>query len=238
LASWKIALPAFKLLYRLINRCGIRCLIYAAASFSTVVFTIFITRDFMTKPPLFRKTEERIFFAHHMLLHAAQLEIEAAKASEVSQFNKCLAAMVMTALAVEALANAVGTRVAKDWIAFERLRPHEKIDFLVKSLGVQRDTGKEPWTSLQYLGGFRNDVAHPKPEVVTQERILPQAGLTKTAFKAPQSRLEREITLGNAMRAYEAVHALKGLLTDALPETDRFGIYGDMWHGSTASYHK
>jgi hypothetical protein len=190
----------------------------------------------MTTAPLFRKTEERTFFAHHMLLHAAQLEIEDAEASAVGRFNKCLAAMVMTALAIEALANAVGTRVAEDWPEFERLSPHEKIDFLVNSLGVQRDIGKEPWTSLQYLGGFRNDIAHPRPEEVTTERILPQAALSKTAFETPLSVLEREITLGNAKRAYAAVHALKGLLTDALPETDRFGIYGDMWHGSTASH--
>lgn len=193
----------------------------------------------MTSPPLFRKTEERTFFAHHMLLHAAQLEIEDAEASELGRFNKCLAAMVMSALAVEALANAVGSRVSDDWATFEQLRPYEKIDLLVDRLGIQRDTLKEPWTTLHYLhylGGFRNDIAHPKPEELLSERVLPQAGLTRTAFDAPLSKLEREITPGNAKRAYAAVHTLKGLLTDALPAVDRFGIYVDMWHGSTAEY--
>ena len=138
-------------------------------------------------------------------------------------------------LAVEALVNAVGSRMVPDWRKFEGLRPHEKIDLLVIQLGVFRDATKEPWTTLQYLGGFRNDIAHPKPEEIVKESVLPQAGITKTTFDTPLSVLEREITLGNAKRTHAAVHKLKGLLTDALPAEARFGIYADMWHGSTSA---
>jgi hypothetical protein len=194
------------------------------------------TLGLMTTPALFRKTEERTFFAHHMLLHVAELEIAGAEASEVGHFNRCLTAMVMSALSVEALANAVGSRVAEDWPTFEAMRPHEKLDYLVEKLAIARDAAQEPWSTLHYLGGFRNDIAHPKPEEVTSNRLLPEAGLKKTAFDTPLSKLEREVTLGNAKRSYAAVHALKGLLTDALPTTKRFGIYADMWHGSTGSH--
>ncbi|MEI7826048.1 MAG: hypothetical protein WCI01_12165 [Chlorobiaceae bacterium] len=187
----------------------------------------------MMTSALFRKTEERTFFAHHMLLHAAQLEIADAEASELGRFNRCLAAMVMVALAIEALVNAVGSRVANDWPEFERLPPHEKINHLVERLSISRDQNSEPWQTLQYLGVFRNAIAHPKPEEIICERILPQAGLNKTWLDIPRSRLERKITLGNAKRAYDSVHALKEILTHALPENDRYGIYGDMWHGST-----
>ncbi|MBC5786374.1 hypothetical protein H8N03_25780 [Ramlibacter sp. USB13] len=190
----------------------------------------------MNQPQLFRRVEERTFFAHHMLLHAAEMEIGDAEASEVGRFNKCLAAMVMTALAVEGLVNAVGSRVAEDYPAFEHLRPLEKLDFLVRALEIVRDQANEPWTTLQFLGGFRNDIAHPKPELVVKESILPEVGLAKTAFDTPLSALEREITVGNVKRAFAAVRALKGLLTDAMPEHARFGIYGDMWHGSTSPH--
>lgn len=185
----------------------------------------------MNSPQLFRKTVERPFFAHHMLLHAADLEIKEAEATECGRFNKCLSAMVMTSLAIEALANAVGSRIVADWPSFERLRPHEKIDLLVNQLSIARDPTKEPWTTLQFLGGFRNDIAHPKPEPVKRESVLPEVALAKTAFEAPLSALEREITLGNARRSYAAVNALKRLLTDALPVKARFGIYADMWSG-------
>ncbi len=189
----------------------------------------------MNPLPLFRKTEERTFFAHHMLLHAAELDIAEAVATERGRFNKCLAAMVMASLAIEALANAVGSRIVSDWAAFEPLRPHEKIDLLVERLAITRDSTKEPWTTLQFLGGFRNDIAHPRPEPVHKKNVLPEAALVKAAFDTPLSKLEREITLGNAQRAYTAVHTLKGLLTDALPPESRFGIYADMWSGSTTS---
>lgn len=170
-----------------------------------------------------------------MLLHAAELEIADAEANERGRFNKCLAAMVMTALAVEALVNAVGSRVVSDWSAFEPLRPHEKIDVLVQELSIVRDETKEPWTTLAFLAGFRNDIAHPKPEIVTTERVLPEVALAKTAFAPPRSKLEREVTLGNARRVYAAVRAVKGLFTDALPVEKRFGIYADMASGSTSA---
>ena len=188
----------------------------------------------MSSLPMFRKSEQREFFAHHMLLYAAALEIEDAKVSERGRFNKCLAAMVMTALAVEALANAVGSRVVSDWSTFERLPPHEKLDLLVTELSIARDESKEPWTTIAFIGGFRNDIAHPKPEAIATERALPEVALAKAAFAKPRSKLEQEITLGNARRVYGAVHTLKGVFTDALPVEKRFGIYADMWSGSTS----
>ena len=187
----------------------------------------------MNKPKLFRKVEEREFFAYHMLLHAAELEISSAEESQVGRFNKCLAAMVMTAIAVESLLNAVGSRIMEDCPSFEQLRPHEKINSLVEKLQIQCDLKKEPWTTLKFLAGFRNDIVHAKPKSIIKKSVLPEVALAKTAFDKPNSKLEREITFGNARRVLSAVNKLKGLLTDAMPVEKRFGIYTDMWSGST-----
>lgn len=181
----------------------------------------------------FRKTQRREFFAHHMLLHAAARQIEEAEASELGQFNKCLAAMVLSSLAIEALANAVGSRVVSDWPKFERLSPPEKLDVLVTELAIVRDSAKEPWCAITQLVRFRNDIAHPKPELVVEAKVLPEVGLEKTLFDSPKSELERQITVGNVRRAHNAVSTLKALLTDALPKEKRFGIYVDAWSGST-----
>lgn len=196
----------------------------------------------MTTPELFRKTEKRTFFAHHMLLNVAAIAIKDAaiaikdaEASEAGRFNKCLTAVVMSALAVEALANAVGLRVEKDWPKFkkfEKMSPHKKIDYLAEQLTITRDPQQEPWSTLRHIHRFRNRIAHPKPKDVKSDSVLPEAGLTKTAFDTPLSKFEQCVTLDMALRSYDAVHTLKGLLTDALPETDRFGIYADMWEGS------
>ena len=183
----------------------------------------------------FRKTQEREFFAHHMLLHAAELEIEEAQKSQVGRFNKCLVAMVMSSLAIEALANAVGSRVASDWPAFERMSPLEKIDFLVGQLSIVYDAESHPWQTVRYLAGFRNDIAHPKPELLQEEQVLPEVALGKTLFDSPQSKLEREITLGNACRAHTAVSTLKRILAYSLPPEKQLGIYCDSWSGSTGA---
>jgi hypothetical protein len=187
----------------------------------------------MTTPRMHRRSQTRDFFAHHMLLHAADLQIGEAEASQIGRFNKCLAGMVMTALAIEALLNAVGSRVVVDGPAFEQLGPLDKLDLLVEQLHIQRDASKEPWQTIRYLSRFRNDIAHPKPELVEVTVTLPQAALDKQLFDVPHSQLEREITTGNARRSHSAVYELKGILTDAMPEHLRFGIYTDAWTEST-----
>jgi len=79
-----------------------------------------------------------------MLIHAAGLAIEDAAVAELGRFNKCLSAMVMTSLAVEALINAVGARVVDDWPAFEKLRPYEKIDRVIGSSTFSAMTRRNP----------------------------------------------------------------------------------------------
>lgn len=167
-----------------------------------------------------------------MLLHASELQLEVAKQSENGRFNHCLAAMTMTSLAVEALVNAVGSRVIEDWASFERLNPFEKLEQLRGKLGFGFDPTQAPWCTLRYLGGFRNDIAHLKPEAVEETTRFAESAANKFFFHTPLSKLEKEITVGNATRSLEAVQALKGILTDALPVELRFGIYADAWSGS------
>jgi hypothetical protein len=178
-----------------------------------------------------RQTQEREFFAHHMLLRAGNTNLNEATKSVVGRFDRCLATMVFSALAVEALANAVGSRIVSNWATFERLKPSEKIDTLLQSLNIMRDARKPPWPALRFLAGFRNDIAHPKPEQLAKVRVLPESVFDTTFPDAPLSKLEREITLGNARRVLEAVQVLKGLLTDAMPAKQRFGIYADASSG-------
>lgn len=87
---------------------------------------------------------------------------------------------------------------------------------------------------LIFIFGFRNDIAHPKPEQIVQTKTLPEAALNLN-FSTPMSSLEEEITLGNAKRVYGAVASLKGILTDSLSPDLRFGIYVDAWSHSTSA---
>ena len=178
-----------------------------------------------------KQVQNREFFGHHMLLHAAEIQIEIAKQSKEGRFNNCLASMTMTALAVEALVNAVGSRVAKDWEYFERLNPLEKLQALQRELQFTYEPAKKPWDTLHFLTGFRNDIVHAKPELVEEVKHFVEPAPNKILFRTPLSRLEQEITVGNASRSFEAVQFLKGILADALPVELRVGIYADAWFG-------
>ena len=189
----------------------------------------------MDKSTRYEHVQEREFFAHHGLLHAAFRAIEQAEATELGRFNQCLAAITMTAVAVEALVNAVGSRVvdAANWSTWERRPTHEKIDSLVVQLAIAKDDANEPWSALRGLAGLRDDVVHAKPERIRRVRELPQAAVDRGVyFEPPESSLERQVTIGNAKRFHKAVTDLKGIFTDALDEDKRFGIYADMHHGS------
>ncbi len=168
-----------------------------------------------------------------MLLHVAHLELEIAKSTKIGRFNHCLVAMTFSALAVEALANAVGSRLVDEWSDFESASPLAKIRLLSERLGISYESTQKPWATLRYLIRFRNAIAHAKPERLLEERVMSEAKYNAQLFRKPPSRTEREITLSNAKRCFEAVHNLKGLFTDALPVEKRFGIYVDAWSGGS-----
>jgi hypothetical protein len=144
--------------------------------------------------------------------------------------------MTLSALAIEALANAVGSRVVADWVIFERLSPLEKLETLATALSISYDT--RMWSAVTQLARFRNDIAHPKPELIKEKKYLPEVGLRNTLFDSPQSQIERQISLGNAERAYKAICTLKAVLADSLPGDKSFGIYADMWLGTTTLPHR
>ena len=190
----------------------------------------------MKQPTLLAHTQTRELFGHHMLLHASELQLEAAEASEVGRFNHCLAAVVMTSLAVEALLNAVGSRVANDWAAFERSNPLEKLSYLRTVLQFPFDPLASTWSILQELGALRNDLAHAKPQGIRETKTYAEHVANSFLSHRPLSTLERQITVGNAQRFINAVQELKGILTDHLEPELRFGIYVDAWSGSISRH--
>jgi hypothetical protein len=187
----------------------------------------------MNLSPRLVRTKKRVFSAHHMLLNAANLHLEAARSSELSRFNNTLAAMTLAALSIEALANSIGDRVVPDWRDFEALSPQGKIRLLSERLAVEFDKQQEPWATIHWLGVFRNRIAHAKPEEITDVESVTQEQVDREMFAVPHSKLERDITLGNAIRAVEAVYELKSCLCAKLTIEQAFGIEVDMWSVGT-----
>jgi hypothetical protein len=142
-------------------------------------------------------------------------------------------AITFSALAIEALANAVGDRVIADWKDFETASPYAKVRMLAEHLDVPYDARESLWASIRWLGQFRNRIAHAKPELIVDERIIDEHEYKSEHLAVPESKLEKWITVPNAKRAVEAIDRLKTLLCTKVPPERALGLYNDAWHGST-----
>lgn len=181
-------------------------------------------------------TKERIFSPHHTLLRTARRAAERLGEKEPGWQADALTVILTTALAVEALCNVIGERLIHEWGHFDRLSPWSKLRLLAEHLDVVFSRTEEPWKSLWWLLSFRNHIAHGKPKVVkidrlmtSQEREKDQQGFGDWFPEAP---FEKELTIGKARQALQAVDSLLQLLVSHLDADLRFGLEFDGWTGS------
>lgn len=179
-------------------------------------------------------SRERNFSAHHMLLGAARAALEDAEQRKPGWFYAELIAITMSALAIEALCNAIGERVLETWKDFESATPMAKLRVLSSVLELHYDVNAEPWATAKWLHKFRNEVAHAKPEFVKESYVWRRTEYEKREREEPKSRLEKRITRGNARRAVNQTVKLKDLLCEEIPVEKSFGLFSDSWSGSAS----
>lgn len=184
--------------------------------------------------PKFRVRRERHFSAHHMLLGAAQSELDGLDQEKRGWFYPSLNAMTMSALALEALANAFGERLVDGWEDFERSPPLAKLRLVCRELKLELAFDKEPWSTVKWLLKFRNKIAHAKPRLVTTNHLWTEEEYERHRMDQPTSDLEAEITVQNARRAFHAADSVKELWCSKIPPDESFGLYSDSWSGSAS----
>ena len=167
-----------------------------------------------------------------MLLHAARLALKSAEPKQPGWFNQALAALTFSAFAIESMGNTFGERIIPGWEDFERLNPYAKLRLLAERLDVPYNKEKDPWVALRWLSKFRNAIAHPKPEPITEDKIIDETEYEKRLFEAPKSKLERYITIPNASRSVKALEQIKKMLCDKLEPEDFYALASDRWSGS------
>ena len=163
-----------------------------------------------------------------MLLRAAQLEVQAARADPHGELYKCLAAVLLAAFAIESLANTIAERVLVSWPEVERKSCIVKLSLLARQLNVPFCMSEKPWSDAKSLFDLRNDLVHAKPELVQQEGVAVQAEYDGLSFQLPESTLEPQLTLAAAESAVATAEAIRDLLGLAVTPTERFGLFADM----------
>lgn len=105
---------------------------------------------------------------HTMLFRASLDMLEKAKqtSTDKDRFNYCLASMLFSAFCLEGFLNYVGYQKLDSWKHVEKLSPEQKLFLLCEVIDYSLDKGRRPFQTFGEIFGFRNGVAHPKPELL------------------------------------------------------------------------
>jgi len=181
------------------------------------------------------RTQERYYSPHHRLFQISQIALENAVDSAEGRELNVVTAITFSALGVEAFCNALGYRVVTDWLPFEDLATGQKIEALSKSLDVPFSATSKPWETLLWLIGFRNEIVHGKPEHLKTQKVLSEIALEKTRLHIPKSKLENQLTVGNAKRAVQSTKDMYEIFRLATSVDVGFEIFQDGWSGSVTA---
>lgn len=192
----------------------------------------------MKDAPIISETQRR-YSAHHLLVQTAEKALgDKSQVPFLGHRGAALTAITLSALALEALLNAIGDQMVDHWDEFDRLAPLGKLRLVAQALGVKIDTGAEPWQGFKKLFRLRNEIAHAKPQLVKTSRRLTAEQFNDEnsgkTFYVPESNLEANLTIDNGKYATETCRTIFGILADAVPADKRLGITGDGWSGSYA----
>lgn len=187
----------------------------------------------MNNPRRLKRTQERAFSAHHMLINAAKRSNKTAMKRHQGWFYENLSTMLFSVLAIEALSNSVGERVMDRWQDFESSSPNAKLRILAEHLDIRYQEKEEPWATARWLVKFRNLVVHAKPELIVEEKLLTQEEHDRHQFDIPESKLEKQVSSGNATRALRGAEQIVQLLISKIPPDEALGLSVDGWSGTT-----
>jgi hypothetical protein len=180
-------------------------------------------------------TRERYCCPHHLLLAPARLALDRVEKQEHGWYYDALTAITFSALALEALANSFGERLIDRWDDFESATVQAKLRVVCKTLEVDVQFGSEPWGAIPWLTKFRNAVAHAKPKLLTEEKLLLSEDYEAHMYDRPESKLEKDITKPNAKRAVATVESILSILCKKLTVDQFHGLISDDWSGSAES---
>ena len=182
---------------------------------------------------MLKRRQERHYSAHHMLIEVARIANERAQHNQPGWSYDAVTVMTFSALAVEAIANAFGDRFVEAWAHCESASPIVKLRLVADALGIPFNVAATPWSDVVWLISFRNLVAHAKPKLIKDEVVLTAEEMDRRLFDRPESKLERQITLVNAERAFSTARQIQDLLCQAIPLDKAMGLLTDGWSGFT-----
>jgi len=163
---------------------------------------------------------ERNFHPFHLLIGAAQETLNEMRNYQLGGSAFTLSTMLLSALAVEALANSIGAHKVANWGDYESASPMAKLRVISKELGVDFNSYQELLNEIRKLVRFGNKAAHAKPQTLKIDKEIYDENLHEILDPAP-TKFEQEINCVNAEKAFQVINELRSLLCSKLdPELD------------------
>jgi len=191
----------------------------------------------MSKKKVVTVIKERDVRIHANLWHTSACLLERGRELERASFHQFMASLVFTAFTLEAYLNWLGSKLFPHWRYLERLKPKEKIALISGELKVSVDDSQRPWQTVTPLFGFRNDIAHGKPEAVKTKAVEPiDERLDEKLGQIPRTEWEKFCTCENAERAREDIEQILTILHDAANLKDGLGPFAQGFISHSAVY--
>jgi len=189
----------------------------------------------MPKPKNLKVNRKRNYSPHHMLIGAARMALEDAKEKKPGYFYNYLITITFSALSLEALGNAFGKRLIDRWKDFESSGPIAKLRIICEHLDIKANFKEDPWLATIWLIKMRNKIAHAKPQKIDINLVRSRSLYDDEEIRTrPEAKLEKEITLDNAVKAFKTAEKIKNILCDRTPSEELSGLSSDMWFGSAS----
>lgn len=87
---------------------------------------------------------------------------------------ECMACLLMCAFSFEAYINFLGAKLCKNWDEWQRF--DNKLNQVLKQLGLKPDLTKRPYSAIHRVKKFRDTIAHGKPDEEEYDRVVEVAG--------------------------------------------------------------
>jgi hypothetical protein len=153
---------------------------------------------------------KRNIYEHLYLGSIALNQLEQAKTEEDGhRFRWIIPSMTFSVFRVEALCNIYGGQLFPHWTHFESMSFIGKIAMISESLSIEVNFSAEPWQILDKMKRFRNDLAHTKPQKVSEIHEVPES-FPENLVPFPQDRktILSYSTIENAERFEEVATEL------------------------------
>jgi hypothetical protein len=146
------------------------------------------------------------------LSHGHGVLLENLREQRDGPLYEAMSCLIVAAFKFEAFLNDIGTRLLPFWEQMDHLPHRNKLAVIAMQVGVDPDFGKRPFQTLTDLFAARNQLAHARPQSLSQTGVAESGTREELRRRMPLTKWESLSTLAFAELAYHDTEEIADLL--------------------------